>query len=534
MAFYEYDYNLPEELSTSSEEEELIRQAFESMGSQVPFQNAPVEGVYVTPTIPEAVCEPVSTVSVPYPSKKKSRKPKWTCEYGSTVPIEYVSESESVPTYTKQPKQPAKSWTGAIPLNQYPINKDENPEVVTKKPTETCQYTQEVAVRYLKPPSPVPHGDIVIQHEKVVVPPPAPPVCIRQQPPRAETPPPLVLREAPPKPVKNLETKVITLPAKKVPPPPRRVIIERLPQMPPKPQPIVVERWLESKSTRRRVIHHKPTDVGPYYEKPRNLIIQWESPTCTVNREYRDLGVVKTNPGEYTSKYGPSLKKAEELPDFVRSIRPPQGLTLAAESRESNKVVLEGDIDALSLVDLDREGLSELKHLVTKPVQEKSSLVSNYPREVFEVPPPLYQTQQYNVPSYYASQPAPVYSHEVCPVKSSFPREENEKNICEPTFEYVVTKAKSPEPWTERHTSKSSSLVCEVLDSLVLKENDNINFYEAKEFIRLFNERLNKRYSDKRAEKFLDSIRLNRDTAKMNLEDFKNAVLGSLEYYSGF
>lgn len=468
-------------------------------------------------------------------AKKKSRKPKWTYEYGSTVPIEYVSESESVPTYTRQPKKENVCWSGAIPLSEYPINKDENPELVTKKPTETCQYTQEVSVRYLKPPSPVPHGDIVIQHEKVVVPPPAPPVCIRQQPSRPETPPPLVLREAPPMPVKKLDTKVITLPAKKIPPPPRKVIIERLPQMPPKPQPVVVERWLGPKATRRRVIHQKPTDTGPYYEKPKNLIIQWESPTCTVNREFRDLGVVKANPEEYTSKYAPNLKKAEELPEFVRSIRPPQGLTLAAESKESHKVILEGDVDALSLIDLDKEGLSELKHLVPKSYEEKSSVIFDYPQETYPVAQQVYQIQQPVVPSYFVSQPAPIYTHEVCPVETFFPKEQKEeKKVCEPSFEYVVTKAKSPEPWAASLPQTTSSLVDEVLDSLVLKEDEKINFYEAKEFIKLFNQRLNKSYSDKRAEKFLDSIRLNRETATMKLNEFKNSVMKSLEFYSGF
>ncbi|RNA15094.1 hypothetical protein BpHYR1_031875 [Brachionus plicatilis] len=535
MSFYAYDYEVPEESGSSSEEQELIRQAFESMGSQVPFQNAPLETVLIAPTVSEPICEPVSSFPAPCKPKKKSRKPKWTYESGSAVPIEYVSESESVPTYTRQPKRETASWSGVIPLNEYPINKDENPEVVTKKPTETCQYTQEVSVRYLKPPSPVPHGDIVIQHEKVVVPPPAPPVCIRQQPPRPETPPPLVLREAPPKPVKKLETKVITIPAKKVPPPPRKVIIERLPQMPPKPQPVVVERWLGSKATRRRVIHYKPTDTGPYYEKQKNVIIQWESPTCTVTREYKDLGVVKVNPDDYTSKYGASLKKVEELPDFVRSIRPPQGLALAAESKECNKVILEGDVDALSLIDLDREGLSELKHLVPQSFQERSNIVSEYPQETYVVPPPVYQVQQPVVPSYYVSQPAPIYTHETCPVETFYPQEQKmEKKVCEPTFEYVVTKTRSPEPWVGTFPQTTNSLVDEVLDSLVLKEDEKINFYEAKEFIKQFNERLNKGYSDKRAEKFLDGIRLNRETATMKLDDFKNSVLKSFEFYSGF
>ena len=48
-----------------------------------------------------------------------------------------------------------------------------------------------MAIRYLKPPSPPTPGDIVIVQEKDTVPGPAPPLVIRQQPVRPETPEPL-------------------------------------------------------------------------------------------------------------------------------------------------------------------------------------------------------------------------------------------------------------------------------------------------------------------------------------------------------
>jgi hypothetical protein len=57
--------------------------------------------------------------------------------------------------------------------------------------------------------------------------PPAPPVHIRQQPKRPETPPTLVIREFPPKAPQKLPKKVIVLPGKNLPPPPRKVIVER-------------------------------------------------------------------------------------------------------------------------------------------------------------------------------------------------------------------------------------------------------------------------------------------------------------------
>lgn len=92
------------------------------------------------------------------------------------------------------------NWKGAIPLSEYKINDDPNPEIIHKKTNQSVVYHQEVAIRYLRPPTPPPPGPILIQQEPNFFLPPAPPLVIRQQPPRPATPPPLVIREAPPPP----------------------------------------------------------------------------------------------------------------------------------------------------------------------------------------------------------------------------------------------------------------------------------------------------------------------------------------------
>ena len=53
-------------------------------------------------------------------------------------------------------------------------------------------------------------------------------------------------------------------------------------------------------------------------------------------------------------KYGASLKVAEELPQFVLDIKNPEGVELAANHRYSKIHELEGDVDALKLIDLVR------------------------------------------------------------------------------------------------------------------------------------------------------------------------------------
>jgi hypothetical protein len=91
--------------------------------------------------------------------------------------------------------------------------------------------------------------------------PPAPPLVIRQVPPRPRTPPPLIIREQPPNPPERIPRKVITITrwasGHQGPPPPRKVVIERLPQIPPKPRSVIIERWLPYEPQKRKVILHK-------------------------------------------------------------------------------------------------------------------------------------------------------------------------------------------------------------------------------------------------------------------------------------
>ena len=123
--------------------------------------------------------------------------------------------------------------------NGYKINFDPNPQIIRKHATDAVTYKQEVAVRYLRPPTPPPPGPLIIKEVRNPALPPAPPIVIRQRPPRPATPPPLIIRERPPQPPPQLAPKLITKPLPPPPPPPRRVIIERMPPLPPKPQRFV-------------------------------------------------------------------------------------------------------------------------------------------------------------------------------------------------------------------------------------------------------------------------------------------------------
>lgn len=129
---------------------------------------------------------------------------------------------------------------------------------------------------------------------------------------------------------------------------------------------MIIERWLPYSQVKRRVIFQKSNTTDPVVVKPRNVIIQWEAPQVTIKKEFKDLGVIRANPAEYVARYGATLKTARELPPFVLEIKPPAGVVLASEQQSNNVYELEGDVQALRLVDLDREGLGEYKQFVSR------------------------------------------------------------------------------------------------------------------------------------------------------------------------
>jgi hypothetical protein len=287
----------------------------------------------------------------------------------STVPID-INETEEITVLGQRGiwanKSEVVNWRGVIPITEYVINEDANPEVITKRSTQQLTYVQELAIRYLRPPTPPQPGEIVITQESSGITAPAPPIIIRQQPARPGTPEPLVIREAPPQPPAAVGRKVITISGRRLPPPPRKVVIERLAPLPSKPQSVLVERWLPYSQVKRRVIFQRAAARDAVAVKPRNIIVQWEAPQVQIKKEFKYLGVIRANPAEYVQRYGATLKTARELPQFVLDIKTPDGLVLAADSQAQTFYELEGDVQALGLVDLDREGLSEYRAFLSK------------------------------------------------------------------------------------------------------------------------------------------------------------------------
>ena len=62
-------------------------------------------------------------------------------------------------------REEVSEWKSDISITDYQINEDPNPILIRKKYQNELVYEQELAVRYLKPPTPPMPGDIIIQHE---------------------------------------------------------------------------------------------------------------------------------------------------------------------------------------------------------------------------------------------------------------------------------------------------------------------------------------------------------------------------------
>ena len=74
----------------------------------------------------------------------------------------------------------------------------------------------------------------------------------------------------------------------------------------------------------------------------------------------------------YVQRYGASLTTSENLPDFVHEIKTPDGLVLAADYKYNPVHELEGDVDALKLIDFDKEGLSQYREYLLKLFQDNA------------------------------------------------------------------------------------------------------------------------------------------------------------------
>jgi hypothetical protein len=201
--------------------------------------------------------------------------------------------------------------TIATNTNQYPLNQDPNPEHIRRHNNDRITYKQDVAIRYLQPPTPPPSGPVIIREIRAPQPPEAPPLIIHQRPPVPVTPPPIIIRERPPVPPPIEPPRIVNKYLPAPPPPPRKVIIERQAPLPQKPQPIIIEKWLPYKpSPERRVVVER---AQPLIQNSiqKNTVVTYDPPHVDFVKTVRDLGTVRVDPHMYAVQYGSNLSSSE-------------------------------------------------------------------------------------------------------------------------------------------------------------------------------------------------------------------------------
>merc|ERR1719444_462387 len=84
----------------------------------------------------------------------------------STAPID-VSETEELTVIGQRGiwmnKAEVNAWRGDLAISEYKIHEDSNPQIVNKRFESQVEYVQELAIRYLRPPTPPAPGEIVIR-----------------------------------------------------------------------------------------------------------------------------------------------------------------------------------------------------------------------------------------------------------------------------------------------------------------------------------------------------------------------------------
>ena len=200
---------------------------------------------------------------------------------------------------------------GSTDTHQYPINQDATPEHVRRENNDRITYRQDVAIRYLQPPTPPPPGPVIVREIRAPQPPEAPPLVIRQRPPAPVTPPPVIIRERPPMPPAIEPPRIVNKYLPAPPPPPRKVIIERQAVLPEKPQPVIIEKWLPYRpAPERRVVVERAAPIIPR-PMQKNTIITWDAPQVDLVKNVRELGTVRADPHTYTAQYGSQLASSD-------------------------------------------------------------------------------------------------------------------------------------------------------------------------------------------------------------------------------
>lgn len=161
--------------------------------------------------------------------------------------------------------------------------------------------------------------------------------------------------------VKKTETATASKPSSK---PVNTKKLERLPELP--PRKLIVDKTPEAAVKPQET---KPTSkpAEPAQCRVKNITVDWGKRSCSsIRTTYKEPVVERADPSAYAQKHKSSMLYQSQMPNIADEVKIIHGIPLAADLKPKYYMELEGDIHALALIDLDKEGLSEYKCYLNK------------------------------------------------------------------------------------------------------------------------------------------------------------------------
>ena len=245
--------------------------------------------------------------------------------------------------------------------------------------------------------------------------------------------------------------------------------------------------------------------------------MQWQVPDITIKKEVKYLGVCNANPSDYVQRYGPSLFSSNELPDFVTQIKPPTGIILAADQKRRLFHELEGEIDALKLVDLDKEGLGEYKEWL----RNRGVALAASPNSLNNYSGSSAYASQYQQSLSYASASVPqdgagsFWSPGLTPLNTTA------ASVSTAASTAAHLNKEAPSTLDHSPINRNPSIISQIFSELDLGSG-KISLDEAEKVLLRMNSRLDRGYGDEEVKAFLSSLAIS-DDGLVDLNEFKQA-----------
>jgi Ca2+-binding EF-hand superfamily protein len=215
------------------------------------------------------------------------------------------------------------------------------------------------------------------------------------------------------------------------------------------------------------------------------------------------LGVIRANPREYVERFRDTIRNSNDLPEIVCEIPTPGGIILAADYKPKNVHELEGDLDALNLIDLDNEGLSEYKQYLKNFGKSGTSAAAHALSTVLS-----------------AAAAAVLASAADGTVKTA---DVNTSDSASSSSGSVVAASSTNSP-----QYKLAALINKIFKLIDRDECGNVSVSDASAILLRLNSRLRQSYGEDDLINFFNTLDSNKD-GKLDLDEFRKAFL-NLEF----